>query len=126
MHADGLRLIQVVTNLIDNASKFSGDGTTVRLEARRLPGFVELAIADEGMGMDERTLPTVFEPFGQASHAAGFNRSGLGIGLSLVRQLVESHGGHVRAESAGVGRGSRFIAMLPAAPVDPHQPNCSA
>jgi diguanylate cyclase len=114
LHADGLRLIQVVTNLIDNASKFSGDGTTVTLSARRLPGCVELAVADEGMGMDAVTLSTAFEPFAQASHAAGFNRSGLGIGLALVRQLVESHGGHVAAESDGVGRGSRLILTLPA------------
>jgi len=114
LNADGLRLIQVVTNLIDNASKFSGDGTTVTLSARRLPGCVELAVADEGMGMDAVTLSTAFEPFAQASHAAGFNRSGLGIGLALVRQLVESHGGHVVAESAGVGRGSRLILTLPA------------
>jgi signal transduction histidine kinase len=114
LHADGLRLIQVVTNLVDNASKFSGDGTTVTLSARRLPGCVELAVADEGMGMDALTLSTAFEPFAQAAHAAGFNRSGLGIGLALVRQLVESHGGHVVAESAGVGRGSRFILTLPA------------
>jgi two-component system CheB/CheR fusion protein len=114
LRADGLRLIQVVTNLIDNASKFSGDGTPVTLSARRLPGCVELAVTDEGMGMDAVTLSTAFEPFAQASHAAGFNRSGLGIGLALVRQLVESHGGHVAAESAGAGRGSRLVLTLPA------------
>jgi len=114
LHADGLRLIQVVTNLVDNASKFSGDGTTVTLTARRLPGRVELAVADQGMGMDAVTLSTAFEPFAQAAHAAGFNRSGLGIGLSLVRQLAQSHGGHVTAQSAGVGRGSRLVLTLPA------------
>jgi len=113
VHADGLRLIQIVTNLVDNASKFSGDGTTVGLRVRKLGTSVEMAVSDEGMGMDAVTLSNAFEPFAQASHAAGFNRSGLGIGLAVVRQLAESHGGHVAAESAGVGRGSRFIVTLP-------------
>jgi signal transduction histidine kinase len=114
LRADGLRLIQIVINLVDNASKFSGDGATVTLSVRSLPGCIELAIADEGMGMDAATLASAFEPFAQAAHVAGFNRSGLGIGLALVRQLADSHGGHVVAESAGVGRGSRFVLTLPA------------
>jgi signal transduction histidine kinase len=113
LHADGLRLIQIVTNLVDNASKFSSDGTTVRVHVRKLGTSVELVVSDEGMGMDAMTLSNAFEPFAQASHAAGFNKSGLGIGLAVVRQLAESHGGHVAAESAGVGRGSRFVVTLP-------------
>jgi len=113
LHADGLRLIQIVTNLVDNASKFSGDGTTVGLRVRKLESSVEMVVSDQGMGMDTATLSSAFEPFAQASHAAGFNKSGLGIGLAVVRQLVESHGGHVAAESAGVGRGSRIIVALP-------------
>lgn len=113
VHADGLRLVQIVTNLVDNASKFSSDGTTVGLCVRKLGTGVEIAVSDEGMGMDAATLSSAFEPFAQASHAAGFNKSGLGIGLAVVRQLAQSHGGHVAAESAGVGRGSRFVVTLP-------------
>lgn len=113
LHADALRLIQIVTNLLDNASKFSADGTTVTLAVRRLERTVELAVSDEGIGMDAITLSKAFNPFAQAAHAAGFNKSGLGIGLAVVRQLAESHGGQVVAESAGVGCGSRFVVTLP-------------
>ena len=113
LHADALRLIQIITNLLDNASKFSADGTTVTLCVRKLERTVELAVSDEGIGMDIGTMSNAFNPFAQASHAAGFNKSGLGIGLAVVRQLTESHGGWVVAESAGVGRGSRFVVTLP-------------
>ena len=108
-----MRLIQIVTNLVDNASKFSQDGTTVRLIVRRLERAVELVVSDDGIGMDAITLCNAFNPFAQASHAAGFNKSGLGIGLAVIRQLTESHGGKVIAESAGIGRGSRFTVTLP-------------
>ena len=113
LHADATRLVQIVTNLLDNASKFSADDTTVRLELRRLDRSVELTVSDEGIGMDPATLSNVFDPFAQALHALGFNKSGLGIGLAVVRQLVESHGGRVCAESAGIGCGSRFVVTLP-------------
>ena len=85
LHADGLRLVQIITNLVDNASKFSPDGACVRLSVRRIPSAVELVVADEGLGMDEATLSNAFEPFVQAPHAAVSNRSGLGIGLVVVR-----------------------------------------
>jgi len=113
LHADGLRLIQIITNLVDNASKFSCDGATVGLQVRKLETSVEVAVSDGGIGMDAATLSNAFEPFAQAPHTAGFNKSGLGIGLAVVRQLAESHGGHVAAESAGVGCGSRFVVTLP-------------
>ena len=113
LHADGMRLVQIVTNLLDNASKFSADGATVRLELRRHDHGVELTVSDDGIGMDPATLSSVFDPSAQARHAIGFNKSGLGIGLAVVRQLVESHGGRVLAESAGIGCGSRFVVTLP-------------
>ena len=113
LYADAMRVIQVVTNLVDNASKFSGDGTTVRLALRRLERTVELIVSDEGIGMDAATLANAFNPFAQARHATGFNKTGLGIGLAVVRQLTESHGGQVSAESAGIGLGSHFIVTLP-------------
>lgn len=113
LHADAMRVIQIVTNLVDNASKFSGDGTTVRLVVRRFERTVELVVSDDGIGMDAVTLANAFDPFAQACHAAGFNKTGLGIGLTVIRQLTESHGGQVVAESAGIGLGSRFIVTLP-------------
>ena len=113
LYADALRLIQIVTNLVENASKFSADGTTVRLTVRRLETTVELVVSDDGIGMDATTLSDAFDPFAQAQHATGFNKSGLGIGLAVVRQLAGSHGGQVVAESAGVGFGSRFVVTLP-------------
>jgi signal transduction histidine kinase len=113
LHADAMRLIQIVTNLVDNASKFSGDGTTVRLVVRRFDRTVELVVSDDGMGMDAVTLANAFNPFAQACHATGFNKTGLGIGLAVIRQLTESHGGQVSAESAGIGLGSRFVVTLP-------------
>ena len=115
LRADGMRLVQIVTNLIDNASKFSPDGATVRVVARRLERLVELSVSDAGMGMDADTLARVFDPFAQATHATGFNRAGLGIGLAIVRQLTEAHGGEVVAESRGIGCGSRFVVTLPLA-----------
>jgi len=113
LHADAMRLVQIITNLVDNASKFSPDGATVGLAVRRLERSVELVVSDLGMGMDEATLANVFNPFAQAAHAVGFNKSGLGIGLAVVRQLTESHGGSVVAESRGIGFGSRFVVTLP-------------
>jgi signal transduction histidine kinase len=113
LYADAMRLIQIVTNLVDNASKFSGDGTTVRLVVRRFDRTVELVVSDDGMGMDAVTLANAFNPFAQACHATGFNKTGLGIGLAVIRQLTESHGGQVSAESAGIGLGSRFVVTLP-------------
>ena len=115
MHADATRLVQIVINLLDNASKFSADGTTVTLELRRFEHWVELDVSDEGIGMDPATLSSAFDPFAQGLHSTGFGKSGLGVGLAIVRQLVEAHGGRVRAESAGIGCGSRFVVTLPLA-----------
>jgi signal transduction histidine kinase len=118
LRADAMRLTQIITNLIDNASKFSSDGGTVHVVVRRLAQSVELVVSDEGLGMDAATLANVFNPFAQAAHAVGFNKSGLGIGLAVVRQLTESHGGRVAAASRGIGHGSCFTVTLPVSEAD--------
>ena len=113
LEGDLTRLVQVLTNLLDNASKYSPDGRAILLSVRRLAHSVELAVVDSGIGMSIQALSQVFEPFAQELHAVGFNASGLGIGLAVVRDVVEAHGGRVTASSPGLGHGSRFVVTLP-------------
>ena len=110
---DPVRLEQVVLNLIANAVKFSQPGGIVLVALTRAGGDVQLSVRDEGQGIDQEALPHVFDWFWQGDPPPGRPSSGLGLGLGIVRQLVDSHGGSVRAESDGHGRGSRFIVTLP-------------
>jgi PAS domain S-box-containing protein len=113
--ADRARLTQVVCNLLDNALKFSPEGgrVSVRVGARDGEAWVE--VSDEGEGIAPEFLPHVFERFRQADMATTRFHGGLGLGLALVKSLIEAHGGRVEAASAGVGRGSRFVFTLPVA-----------
>jgi signal transduction histidine kinase len=113
LDADPVRLCQVIGNLLDNAAKYTPPGGRVRLAVNVLPTEVEISVEDQGVGIDAETLPTIFDLFVQAEHAGDAPRSGLGIGLTLVKQLVELHGGTVRASSPGLGKGSRFTINLP-------------
>jgi signal transduction histidine kinase len=110
---DPVRLEQVVVNLIANAVKFSRPGGNVLVAVTRAGADVQLSVRDEGEGIGEDALPHVFDWFWQGDAPPGRESSGLGLGLGIVRQLVDSHGGSVRAESDGPGRGSRFIVTLP-------------
>ena len=113
---DRTRLEQVVANLLDNATKFTATGGSIRIEVRPEGSLGVVEVADDGIGIASDMLPTVFDPFVQGAPAAAPVRgSGLGLGLSLVRRLVELHGGTVDAQSAGPGRGSRFTVRLPLA-----------
>lgn len=111
--ADASRLQQVMWNLLSNAIKFTPPGGTVSVDVRVRDGEMDLVVADSGCGIPPRFLPHVFDRFRQAD--AGFTRrhGGLGIGLSIVRHLVEAHGGQVRVESEGEEKGSTFIVTLP-------------
>jgi PAS domain S-box-containing protein len=124
---DPMRLGQVLDNLLDNAAKFTGpDGrVTVRLEADEDERTVRLVVRDTGVGIDQDLLPRLFNVFAQ--HESGLDRSGggLGLGLALVKGLVELHGGTVSAASAGSGCGAEFTLALPAA-VDACTANRSA
>ena len=111
LDADSARLAQVLTNLLDNAAKYTGPGGRISLNAARNGGQIVIRLRDNGRGIAPEFLPNVFDMFKQAET----RRGGLGIGLSLVKQLVEMHGGQVWAHSAGEGQGSEFVVQLPLA-----------
>jgi signal transduction histidine kinase/ActR/RegA family two-component response regulator len=113
VEADGLRLEQVITNLLHNASKYTPPGGHLRVVTRAADGGVEIRVQDDGIGVAPELIPHLFDLFVQADKSLARSRGGLGIGLTLVRQLVELHGGTVIAESAGEGSGSTFIVWLP-------------
>jgi PAS domain S-box-containing protein len=110
---DRKRLVQVIANLLNNAAKYTPEGGNieVRLEAQR--DQLMLVVQDDGIGIAQELLPRVFELFTQAQRSADRSQGGLGIGLSLVKSLVESHGGSVTADSKGTGAGTKFTVQLP-------------
>jgi len=113
------RLQQVVWNLVSNAVKFTPQGGRIEVRLRREPSCLTLSVADDGKGIEPEFLPHVFERFRQADSTSTRAHGGLGLGLAIVRHLVELHGGTVQAESRGPGEGSTFTVRLPlAAPVD--------
>ena len=114
LNGDAVRLAQVLSNLINNASKFSGPHTRIGLSARYADGEVMISVKDEGAGVDPAFLPHMFDLFAQADQSLDRSQGGLGIGLTLVKHLVELHGGRVAAHSDGVGRGTEVMVCLPA------------
>ena len=115
VRGDEVRLQQVVWNLIWNALKFTPAGGRVDVRVQGTPAGAELVIADTGIGIDPGFLPHVFEPFRQGTPSGSDPNRGLGLGLAIVRHLVELHGGTIDAHSEGVGRGARFRVVLPTA-----------
>ncbi len=110
---DNTRLEQIIWNLLNNAMKFSPAHGEIRIVLSRDDDWAQLQVVDQGIGLDEASLENIFELFSQAEpHNAQPGREGLGIGLSLVRQLVEAHGGSVLASSPGLGQGSTFTVRL--------------
>jgi len=110
---DPSRLQQVVWNLLSNAIKFTPAGGEVQLALKRVDSAMEIIVSDTGEGIPPDFLPNVFDRFWQADPSITRRHGGLGIGLSIVKQLVELQGGTVRAKSPGIGRGSTFIVRLP-------------
>jgi len=110
---DETRLQQVVWNLLSNAVKFSEEGAEVQVLLRRSESVAELSVTDHGKGIEPSFLPHVFERFRQAEPHTGRTKGGLGLGLAIVRTIIEMHGGTVSAESQGVGRGATFVVRLP-------------
>ncbi|TDR48649.1 diguanylate cyclase (GGDEF)-like protein [Tahibacter aquaticus] len=113
MQGDPVRLAQIVRNLLDNASKYTGNGGHIILSLEEPEGHLVLTVADDGIGIAAEALLTIFDPYVQEKTAVNFNRAGLGIGLAVVRELVEAHGGTVVATSAGGGKGSEFVVKFP-------------
>jgi signal transduction histidine kinase len=107
------RLQQIVGNLLSNAIKFTPDGGQVDVSLARHDGAAELVVTDSGAGIEPEFQPHLFEPFKQADSGSTRRYGGLGLGLALVRQLVELHGGSVTGSAAGAERGARFMVRLP-------------
>ncbi|HSW15624.1 MAG TPA: response regulator [Ramlibacter sp.] len=133
---DSVRLAQVVSNLINNASKFSDPGADIELNASYHAGQLMVSVRDQGCGIEAEFLPHIFELFVQGDQTLDRAQGGLGIGLTLVKHLVELHGGRVEATSAGPGQGTEVRVYLPAAlgavkraegaPVAPETPQAPA
>ena len=123
---DADRLQQIIWNLLTNAVKFTPKGGRVNLKVQRLDSYVEVSVSDTGAGISKEFLPYVFDRFRQADASTTRPQGGLGLGLSIVRQLVELHGGSVRATSEGDGQGSTFFVTLPVIGVITAQDNAEA
>jgi PAS domain S-box-containing protein len=121
LDADLTRLAQVFSNLLTNSAKYTPPGGHIRLTAERADGSVSVSVQDDGIGIPQAALSTIFDMFSQIDRSIERSNGGLGIGLALVKGLVEMHGGTVVAESAGPNRGSTFTVRLPTAdlPTDP-------
>jgi PAS domain S-box-containing protein len=113
VRADPVRLTQVVTNLLDNATKYSDEGSTITVSAALDGDMVRLSIRDEGIGIAPAILDTVFDSFVQHQDTMHRSRGGLGLGLAIVKSLVQQHGGEVFVTSEGIGKGSEFTVLLP-------------
>jgi CheY-like chemotaxis protein len=116
LEADPTRLEQVLWNLLSNAAKYTEAGGRIRLEGQQVGGEVVIRVRDTGIGIEREMLPRIFEMFTQVDHRSTRAQGGLGIGLGLVKSLVEMHGGTITAGSDGPGMGSEFVVRLPALP----------
>jgi len=114
VEGDPVRLAQAVTNLLNNAAKYTNDEGEIRVRARRDDGDAVISVSDNGIGIEADLLPRVFDLFTQGDSSLARSRGGLGIGLTLVRRLLGLHGGSVEARSGGPGQGSEFVLRLPA------------
>jgi PAS domain S-box-containing protein len=119
LHADAVRVAQVVSNLLTNAARYTDIGGDIVLSARQVEGAaIEICVKDNGTGISAEMLPRVFDIFFQGTRTVSRSEGGLGIGLALVKNLVQLHGGSVHAFSDGPGRGSEFVVRLPVAAAD--------
>ena len=113
LQGDLIRLSQVIANLLTNAAKFSDKPSRIWLTVEENNAEAVVRVRDEGIGIESELLPRIFDLFVQADHSLSRRRGGLGIGLTLVKRLVEMHGGRVSTSSDGIGKGSEFVVRLP-------------
>ena len=113
VNGDPARLTQILSNLLANAAKYTPAGGSIELSVTVQADVLKISVSDNGIGISADVLPFIFDPYVQDEHAIGFNGSGLGIGLTVVRELVEAHGGKVVGMSEGSGKGSEFVVTLP-------------
>jgi CheY-like chemotaxis protein len=111
-----VRLAQAISNLLNNASKYSDPGARIGLNVRGSEQWIAISVQDNGIGIPAEVLPYVFDLFAQADHSLAPTQGGLGIGLTLVKRLVEMHNGRVEVRSEGQGRGCEFLVHLPRHP----------
>jgi signal transduction histidine kinase len=123
---DPARLHQIVLNLLTNAAKYTEPKGRIAVSGERHGDQIVLRVADTGIGIAPDVLPQVFDLFIQERHAVDHSQGGLGLGLTIVRRLVELHGGSVTAASDGVGRGSEFTVRLPAAASAREKPHAAS
>ncbi len=114
VRCDRVRLAQVVSNLLNNAAKYTQRGGSIRLSVERVNDEAVFRVCDNGIGISSEMLPKVFELFTQVERSLDRSQGGLGVGLTVVKRLVEMHGGRVEAASSGAGGGSEFTVRLPA------------
>ncbi len=126
LDADLTRLAQVFLNLLNNAAKYGERDGHIWLTAEREGNEAVISVRDSGIGIAPEEQSRIFEMFSQADHSLAKAQGGLGIGLTLVRRIVELHGGHVTVHSEGLGKGSEFVVRLPIAPEVPHSPTPTA
>jgi len=122
LQADAGRLIQILVNLLNNAVKYTEPGGQIWLEVQRVESQIVIRIRDTGVGIPQELLPHVFELFTQGEWTVEYSQGGMGIGLALVRRLVELHGGTITASSPGLGMGSEFVVTLPTLPAERPDP----
>ncbi|MHC8306151.1 sensor histidine kinase [Pseudomonas sp. PB3P13] len=113
VHGDPVRLTQVLHNLLNNSLKYTPDDGHVALSVTLEPELITINVSDSGIGIGAHTLPFIFDPYVRDAKAVGFCGTGLGIGLTVVREIVEAHGGKISGQSAGEGQGSEFILTIP-------------